>query len=81
MKTTYMIGTGIAMILLSGCATTTDPRQGGLFSYNPSAYEQRLSDKEQNLAGIESDTSKEKHKTKQLNRTLSTEKKKLKEYQ
>ncbi|KAA3599761.1 MAG: hypothetical protein D8M57_03535 [Candidatus Scalindua sp. AMX11] len=28
-----------------GCQTTTDPRRGGLFSYNPRAYEKRLDDR------------------------------------
>ena len=39
--------------LLSGCATsggTTDPRQGGLFSYNPKAYERRIQEREARLS-------------------------------
>jgi chromosome segregation ATPase len=33
----------LLLALTAGCGpTTTDPRQGGLFSYNPEAYEQRL---------------------------------------
>jgi septal ring factor EnvC (AmiA/AmiB activator) len=35
--------------LLSGCAAgggTTDPRKGGLFSYNPKAYERRIQERE-----------------------------------
>jgi septal ring factor EnvC (AmiA/AmiB activator) len=34
--------------LLQGCAGggTTDPRQGGLFSYNPKAYERRIQERE-----------------------------------
>ena len=40
--------------LFSGCANqTTDPHQGGLFSYNPGAYEQRLEHKRQNLSTID----------------------------
>ena len=32
---------GSLVVVLAGCAgQTTDPRQGGLFSYNPQAYEQ-----------------------------------------
>jgi chromosome segregation ATPase len=40
--------------LFSGCANqTTDPHQGGLFSYNPQAYEQRLQNKRKNLSTID----------------------------
>ena len=39
-------------VLLSGCAAdsgTTDPRKGGLFSYNPKAYEHRIQEREAHL--------------------------------
>ena len=43
-----------AAAVLSGCAgQTTDPRQGGLFSYNPDAYQQRLRDRQDNLSSAE----------------------------
>ena len=38
--------------LLSACAAdsgTTDPRKGGLFSYNPKAYERRAQEREERL--------------------------------
>ena len=42
---------------LAGCAgQTTDPRQGGLFSYNPSAYDQRLQERQHLLAQEEQST-------------------------
>jgi hypothetical protein len=42
---------------LAGCAgQTTDPRQGGLFSYNPSAYDQRLQERQHLLAQEELST-------------------------
>lgn len=64
------------MLLLSGCAgTTADPRQGGLFSYNPDAYEKRLAEREKHLATIESDTAKQKRKSANLKKQLSAEKK------
>ena len=34
-------------LLLLGCATTDNPRQGGLFGYNPSAYERRVAERRQ----------------------------------
>lgn len=52
---------------LAGCAgKTTDPRQGGLFSYNPKAYEERLAERKQNLSRIEQATEEEKAKSSQL---------------
>ncbi len=42
---------------LSGCANqTTDPHQGGLFSYNPQAYDKRLQDRQTNLEQIDNST-------------------------
>nr|WP_320010211.1 hypothetical protein [uncultured Desulfobulbus sp.] len=41
-------------LLLAGCAgQTTDPHQGGLFSYNPNAYEQRLQNRRDHLNQVE----------------------------
>ena len=46
--------TGSLVVLLAGCAgQTTDPRQGGLFSYNPQAYEQRLQERQSHLSQVE----------------------------
>ncbi|WP_035237106.1 hypothetical protein [Desulfobacter vibrioformis] len=48
---------GLCLIMLMGlgaCASTeTDPRKGGLFSYNPTAYQQRIADREATLADTE----------------------------
>ncbi|RLA77061.1 MAG: hypothetical protein DRG30_01250 [Epsilonproteobacteria bacterium] len=74
MKKEYLIA-GIAILLLSGCAGgTTDPRQGGLFSYDPDAYEQRLSDREGHLSSIENDTDAQKRKSARLKRDLASTK-------
>ncbi len=44
----------IVICLCSGCATqTTDPHQGGLFSYNPDAYKQRIQDRKRHLSNVE----------------------------
>jgi hypothetical protein len=76
MKTLYFIA-GTILILLNGCSGgTTDPRKGGLFSYNPDAYEQRLADRERHLSYIEEDTAKQKSKSAKLKRKLSSEKRK-----
>ena len=77
MKTIYLI-TGVAIVLLNGCAGgTTDPRKGGLFSYDPNAYEQRLADRERNLSSIEGDTAAQKQKSARLKRKLASEKNKM----
>ena len=41
-------------LLLAGCGLSTDPTQGGLFGYNPSAYEARQQQKRAALQDIES---------------------------
>ncbi len=77
MKNLYFI-TGITLLLLNGCAGgTTDPRQGGLFSYDPNAYEQRLADRERHLSSIENDTAAQKRKNNRLKREFASEKSKM----
>lgn len=81
MKKIYILVASITMLLLNGCAgKTTDPRQGGLFSYSPDAYEQRLVSRENHLVSIENDTTKQKKKSVRLKQNLTSEKKKLKQY-
>ncbi len=43
----------VGLVLLGGCTGTTDPSKGGLFSYNPAAYERRLAEREDYLADAE----------------------------
>lgn len=52
--------------LLTGCETTDDPRKGGLFSYNPEAYEKRLQDRQTKLGQLEEEKKQEQAKTEQL---------------
>lgn len=42
----------ITLVLL-GCATTNDPRQGGLLGYNPPAYEKRAEERRQVVEALE----------------------------
>jgi len=84
MKKKYytVITAGVALFLINGCAgNTTDPRKGGLFSYDPDAYEQRLATRENKISSIENDTKREKEKTVHLKNKLSREKRKLRQYQ
>jgi predicted RNase H-like nuclease (RuvC/YqgF family) len=69
------IGLALAMIMVSSlgaCVSKeTDPRKGGLFSYNPKAYEKRLEDRKATLADTEADT----EQARQEGAVLETEKK------
>ena len=47
------IGLYVLLFVLTACATTTDPRQGGLFSYDRKAYEQRLEDRRNILGALQ----------------------------
>ncbi len=77
MKKVYLLA-GLALLGLNGCAGgTTDPRQGGLFSYDPDAYEQRLAEREKKLSSIEKDTAAQKHKSARLKKDLASEKNKM----
>lgn len=50
-KSIYTIGVISLLFVLSSCASqTTDPHQGGLFSYNPAAYESRIQSRQKQLA-------------------------------
>jgi chromosome segregation ATPase len=40
-------------LIMVGCATTDDPRQGGLFGYNPAAYERRIEERQQTVGTLE----------------------------
>lgn len=66
----------ISLTALAGCAgQTTDPRQGGLFSYNPQAYEQRLEDRKSNLSEIEKANREAQAKSSQLETEKSIQEK------
>ncbi len=47
-------------------STETDPRKGGLFGYNPKAYEKRIEERKTKLSATEADTQKHKQQTQQL---------------
>ncbi len=53
----YCLPVVLCSFLLGGCGVgTTDPSKGGFFSYNPSAYEERLQQREAHLATTEAQT-------------------------
>lgn len=71
--------------LLTGCfGMTTDPSKGGLFAYNPDAYEERLAEREARLAEIEaqqqqykSESMKLAHANQEKARVLAAQKEEL----
>ena len=59
MKSSLPISAICGALLLSGClgANTGDPRQGGLFGYNPKAYDQRIQDRESRYQEVKDENS------------------------
>ncbi len=55
-----------AALLVFGCATTDDPRQGGLFGYNPSAYQRRIAEREAALATLKQEEAAQRDRTARL---------------
>jgi len=58
-----------SVLILSGCATsqtTTDPRKGGLFSYNPEAYKERIDERKARQSELEMQKAEEEQKSKDL---------------
>lgn len=63
----YAVLSLIMAATISGCAgQTTDPRQGGLFSYNPKAYERRLLDRKENVSALEKSTQSSQEKSSRI---------------
>ena len=52
--------------LMCSCATTEDPREGGLFGYNPEAYEKRKAEREAKLKELEAEKAAAKQTTDDL---------------
>jgi len=77
MHITYIL---FLVLFLAGCAAgtkTTDPRKGGLFSYNPEAYQKRLDQRKAQRSYYERDTYKQRQVGSQLNKNLAAEKRQL----
>ena len=72
-KRSGLIFVTMSLFVLTACQTTNDPRKGGLFSYDPEAYEKRIEDREDRLQELEDQQEIEKQKSEQL-QLESTEK-------
>ena len=62
----FAVGGGLLILLTAGCQTTDDPRQGGLFGYNPEAYERRLAEKQAKLDQAEQEAAAEQERSRTL---------------
>ena len=61
-----MVGSFLFLLSCATTQTTTDPRKGGLFSYNRKAYEKRLDDRRAKKGDLESKQTIEQQKKEQL---------------
>ena len=68
MKRSLAIPALCGALLLSGClgANTGDPRQGGLFGYNPRNYDQRIQDREARNQEAEAESTRLQEETASL---------------
>ena len=60
-----------AIMLLAGCQTTTDPSKGGLFSYSPTAYEQRAAERQERLNELQREQAAEEQRRAALQQTAA----------
>ncbi len=61
----------VSFCLLINCKTTDDPRRGGLFSYNPKAYENRLDERQKRLDELKAQQAREKQVSEQLEKKVA----------
>lgn len=55
MKTSILLSASVAVLALSSCEVTGDPRSGGIF-WSSRKAQQRLDDRQNTLDGIQRDT-------------------------
>jgi phosphate starvation-inducible protein PhoH len=60
-----------AILLLTGCQTTSDPSKGGLFSYSPKAYEQRAAERQERLNELQREQAAEEQRRVALQQTAA----------
>jgi chromosome segregation ATPase len=56
----------VTVLMTAGCATTDDPRQGGLFSYDPEAYQRRIAERQARYDALSADTARQQQESKSL---------------
>ena len=69
-------------LLLAGCASgSADPRQGGLFGYNPKGHEQRIKEREARLASSGAETRAAQDESTRLEASLGAQERQKAEMQ
>ncbi len=63
MKKILFILSAAGLFAATGCETTGDPTQGGLFGWSQSKANQRLDDRRAILGAVEDDTAREASRT------------------
>ncbi|HSJ04746.1 MAG: hypothetical protein ACAI34_07275 [Verrucomicrobium sp.] len=65
-RSTLLLSLAAAASLLSSCATTGDPNQGGLFGWSQNKADDRIDAREQHLYNLQNDTNYQQSRTNHL---------------
>jgi len=70
----------IASLGLTGCETTGDPRQGGLFGWSENKAQGRIHEREDYLDAVNSDTDYQRRRSNRLENTVDDRQGELNSY-
>lgn len=68
------------LLALTGCETTGDPRQGGLFGWSETKAQGRIQEREEYLGAVESDTEYQRRRSRRLENTAENREAELDSY-
>ncbi|MDL2267275.1 hypothetical protein LJC46_04720 [Desulfovibrio sp. OttesenSCG-928-G15] len=75
MKKLSTVITALAtLMLVTACQTTTDPREGGLFSYSPKAYEKRQEERKSRLGQLKDEQQEHQAENESLSKSVADQK-------
>jgi hypothetical protein len=66
--------------LLTGCETTGNPREGGLFGWSETKAQGRIREREEYLDAVESDTAYQRRRSRHLENTIDNREAELDSY-
>lgn len=69
-----------ASLFLTGCETTGDPRQGGLFGWSETKAQGRIQEREDTLNAVNSDTDYQRRRSRRLEDTADERQDELNTY-
>ncbi|WP_050031124.1 hypothetical protein [Verrucomicrobium sp. BvORR034] len=70
-RTTLLLSLAASSLLLSSCATTGDPNQGGLFGWSQNQADGRIAARQQHLSDLQSDTEYQQGRSERLRREVN----------